>query len=135
MKRVIVGAAVSAFAALPVYSEPQRADIWIGIPGGENGFLIDQSTGDLWMTGHCLKALRPARLDGTVWTSQTVELVSVGRARALLDQTFILDVDPRAPSITVENSDRGGVQHFAADVVENCRASRACAVRMETPAC
>ena len=113
MKRVFEGLAVTAAVlAAPAQAGPLDADLWIGLAGAEDGFLIDEETGEAWLTGQCLKPIAKAVKSGNVWTSHTVELVSVGRAKALLDQTFTLDVTAGAPSIAVLNADRGGERCF-----------------------
>lgn len=136
MKRVISGLTVLAAAmSLPAAAGPQDADLWIGLEQSDDGFLLDQTTGDLWMTGICLKQLQPATNTGDVWTSRTAELVSVGRMQTMLDQTFTLDLTASAPQVTVLNADRGGAQSFPAVIIADCDADAACRKRMEQPAC
>ena len=78
------------------------------------------------MTGPCLKTLEPATNMGAVWISHTVELVSIGRAMAVLDQRFELDLSEAAPQITVISNGRGGVQSFPASLDRNCSAGGQC---------
>ena len=137
MKRVFSGLTVLAAAMIApaAIAGPQDADLWIGLANGEDGFLIDQSSGDTWMTGICLKSLATAVNTGSIWQSRTAEMVSVGRIEALLDQTFTLDVNPAAPTIKVENAVRGGAQSFPAMIVEDCQSSATCRVLLDAPAC
>jgi len=136
MKRVISGlTAIAAVMSLPAAAGPQDARLWIGLDNSEDGFLLDQNTGDLWMTGICIKQLQPATNTGDVWTSRTAELVSVGRMQTMLDQTFTLDLTASSPQITVLNSDRGGPQSFPAVIIADCDANSACQSRMDAPAC
>lgn len=109
------------------YADPQDSDIWIGLSDTESGFLLDEDTGQVWMTGPCLKALEPAVRTGSAWVSHTVELVSVGRAMALLDQRFELETHEAAPQITVTSNGRGGTQSFPASIDRNCAADGKCA--------
>lgn len=109
------------------YASPHNADIWIGLPDAVSGFLLDEDTGALWMTGSCLKALDPAVQSGAVWISHTVELVSVGRGKATLDQRFELDTSAQAPRITVVSNGRGGAQSFAAVTDRACETNGICA--------
>lgn len=124
-----------ALAVAPSRADPAAADLWIGLPGVEDGFLLDTNTGRLWMTGACLRSLEPAVNTGEVWTSRTVSLVSVGRALDTVDQTFALDVRPTRPQITVINPDRGGAHSFDAQLVTSCPSSAACRARAQQPAC
>ncbi len=130
---------VAAMAAIlgmgPLHADPARADLWIGLPGGVDGFLLDTSTGNLWMTGACLLQLEPAANTGETWTSRTVKLVSVGRALDTLDQTFTLDVRPARPQVTVMNPDRGGAFSFDAQLETSCQASSACLALTQQPRC
>lgn len=136
MKRVFLSVAL-AFVAVTTSAfaeSPDSADVWVGLAGGLDGFLVDEATGAVWMSGHCLKPLSPATRQGSVWVSRTTELVSVGRMQALLDQTFVIDTDPSAPSISVENPARGGRQTFEGATLLDCR-NHACADLMRIPAC
>ncbi len=108
------------------------SDIWIGFAETDNGFLLDEASGDVWMTGPCLKPLNTAVRADTVWTSHTVELVSVGRAMALLDQQFELDVQGDTGTITVTSNGRGGLQSFPAIVDRNCETGGQCARLIRT---
>lgn len=128
MNKAAFGLAALAvsFVAGPALAEPETADLWIGLEGSSDGFLLDTSTGDLWMTGICLKPLKRASQLGNIWTSRTAEMVSVGRAMVLLDQTFTLDVSPDAPRFRVDNPQRGGGNDFPAVIDPNCLTSEAC---------
>lgn len=133
MKKRLCG--VVAFAMIQLataYAGPADADLWIGFENSENGFLLDEATGETWMTGICLKTLSPATQSGNVWTTQTVELVSVGRAMAQLDQTFRLDVSQTAPSVSVRSAGRGGEQLFPAVIHRDCGPSGACGRMIQT---
>lgn len=137
MRWALTGLAVFAVAQTSmVYANSQNSDVWIGLPDNQSGFLLDEDSGQVWMTGPCLKALEPANQSGSVWTSHTVELVSIGRGFATLDQRFELDVQQMAPSITVLSTGRGGVQTFAARLDRNCQAGGLCADLIATqPVC
>lgn len=136
MERVASGLAAIAvaFASGPAFAGPFEADLWIGVEGGNDGFLIETETGGLWMTGVCLKPLEKAEKTGTVWESRTAEIVSVGRAMAMLDQTFSLDVNPAQPTISVFNPNRGGPQSFPAVLRTDCVAG-GCADLARQPVC
>lgn len=137
MIRVLAGlTAIAAVFAVPTAEAgPRDASLWIGLEDGENGFLIDEKTGDLWMTGICLRPLSRATQTGTVWRSRTAEMESVGRAMAMLDQTFELDVNEASPSISVTNPARGGQQAFPAAHLLDCSLSGACDPLMTQPVC
>ncbi len=113
-------------------ADPANADLWIGFQNSEDGFLLDQDSGELWMTGTCMKRLEKATQTGTVWTSHTVELVSVGRSSALLDQTFRLDVSDASPQVSVRSEGRGGEQSFAAQINRDCETGGTCAQLIAT---
>ena len=133
MKKLLGG--IVAFAAIQsaaAYAGPADADLWIGFENSENGFLLDEATGETWMTGVCLKTLSAATQSGDVWTTQTVELVSVGRAMAQLDQTFRLNVNENAPSVSVRSAGRGGEQTFPAIIDRECGPSGACGRLIQT---
>ncbi len=134
-KALGVAAVAAILGAGPLHADPAQADLWIGLPGGVDGFLLETSTGNLWMTGACLQQLEPATNTGETWTSRTVKLVSVGRALDTLDQTFALDVRPDRPQITVINPDRGGAFSFGAQLETACRASTACQALAQQPRC
>ena len=102
-----------------------NTDVWIGLPDNKSGFLLDEDTGQVWMTGPCLKALAPATQIGSVWMSHTVELVSVGRGLATLDQRFEFDFGQAA--ITVTSNGRGGAQSFPAMIDRECEQGGVCA--------
>ncbi len=120
-------AAIAVVLSAAAHAEPANSDLWIGFQNSENGFLLDEDTGDTWMTGSCLKPLARSEAAGEVWTSRTVEMVSVGRSMALLDQTFRLDTSSIAPTIIVESAGRGGAQTFAAVIDRNCSTGGTCA--------
>ena len=127
MKWAFSGLAAFAVAqAGTAYAGLQDSDVWIGFSDSDNGFLLDEATGEVWMTGPCLKTLEPATNMGAVWVSHTVELVSIGRAMAVLDQRFELDLSENAPQITVISNGRGGVQSFPASLDRNCGAGGQC---------
>ena len=133
MKKRLCG--VVAFAMIQLataHAGPTDADLWIGFENSENGFLLDEATGETWMTGVCLKTLSAATQSGDVWTTQTVELVSVGRAMAQLDQTFRLDVNVNAPSVSVRSVGRGGEQSFPAVIDRDCGPSGTCGRLIQT---
>lgn len=124
--------ALAVVHAGSAYAGPQDSDIWIGLTETDSGFLLDQDTGNVWMTGPCLKQLNPAVQAGDVWTSHTVEMVSVGRAMALLDQRFELDTSEINPQVTVTSSGRGGAQSFAASIDRECATGGKCASLIAT---
>ena len=103
-----------------VHANPQNADVWIGFENSDNGFLLDEDTGALWMTGPCLKSMATAVWSGETWVSHTVEMVSVGRVDAQLDQRISLDLSTSGPSILIESARRGGPQSFDAVVDRSC---------------
>lgn len=125
---------LASLCLMTAEAEPSRADLWIGLPDGADGFLLNEASGELWMTGQCLKKLAPARRDGTQWVSRTSEFVSVGRMTAMLDQTFRLDTSADAPTITVFNPDRGGEQAFSDVIVLDCDTG-ACRRFADIPSC
>lgn len=127
-------AVLASLSLLSGQAEPANADLWIGLPGQEDGFLLNEATGEIWMTGQCLKQLAPAKRDGAQWVSRTSEFVSVGRMTAMLDQTFRLDISPDAPGIAVINPDRGGEQIFRDVVLLHC-ATGACRRFADIPGC
>jgi len=132
--RCMATALLALLAQAPAMGQSAMdADVWIGFENGDDGFLLDVDTGSLWMTGSCLKALAPASRQGTVWVSETQEMVSVGRMTTLLEQTFRIDVSDE-PSITVENSARGGSQDFRNVVLSRCQ-SGACRALAVTQVC
>ncbi len=134
--KLLAASAVSlGMLAGSALASPEQADLWIGFDGRDDGFLLDTHTGALWMTGACLKPLRPAVRTGEVWVSRTVEMVSVGRAMTTLDQTFALATDSVQPRISVLNPHRGGAMNFPAVVERECAASEACRARARTPEC
>ena len=136
MKRVMIGmTAIAAAMTPPAMAEPKDANLWIGIDNSRDGVLIDEATGDAWLTGTCLKPLSPATQNGDIWRSRTAELVSIGRTQVLLDQTFTLDVSKSAPRLTVESVDRGGPQSFPAIVETACQSSATCRALLDTPSC
>ncbi len=116
-------------------AEPVEADIWLGVEGSLDGFLLDTDSGTVWMTGVCLKPVGTARRDGTVWQVSLSEMVSVGRSRTLLEQAFRLDTDAAAPSVTVSNPNRGGEQAISGIVRIDCAGARHCARAADVPTC
>lgn len=127
MKWAMTGLAVFAVAQTgAAYAGLQDSDLWIGFSDSDTGFLLDEDTGNVWMTGPCLKQLEPATNTGHGWVSHTIELVSIGRAMATLDQRFELDLKSAAPRITVTSNGRGGTQSFAASIDRNCRSGGQC---------
>lgn len=106
---------------------PEQSDVWIGLSDDVSGFLLDEDTGDLWMTGPCLKTLEPAQQIGNSWSSRTIELVSIGRGYAQLDQHFVLELGEGAAQIVVTSAGRGGAQAFPARTDRDCAAGGLCA--------
>ena len=136
MKRVIIGmTAIAAAMTAPALAEPKDANLWIGLAESGDGVLIDEATGDAWLTGACLKALAPATQTGDIWETRTAELVSIGRTQVLLDQTFTMDVSATDPVLTVKSVDRGGPQSFPAVVETACQSSSACRALLDVPTC
>lgn len=136
MKRVIIGmTAIAAAMCTPAMAEPADANLWIGLQQSNNGILINEKTGEAWLTGACLKPLDAAVRTGNVWTSRTAELVSIGRSQIMLDQTFTLDLDEAGPTITVESVNRGGPQSFPATVEASCQTSSECRALLDAPSC
>lgn len=136
MNRVIIGmTAIAAAMTTPAMAEPKDANLWVGIENSRDGVLIDETTGDAWLTGICLKTLSRATQTGDIWQSRTAELVSVGRSQVMLDQTFTLDISAARPTITVESVDRGGPQSFPAIVETACRSSATCRALLDAPTC
>ena len=129
----MTGLAAFAVAQMQAaYADLQASDLWIGLSDNKSGFLLDEDTGDLWMTGPCLKPLEPAIKSGSVWVSHTVELVSIGRGLATLDQRFELDLAETTPQITVTSNGRGGAQSFTAEIDRNCERVGICADLIST---
>ena len=136
MKRVFLGmTAIAAAMTAPAVADPGDANLWIGIAESTNGILINEKTGEAWLTGVCLKPLSNAMRSGDVWTSRTAELVSIGRTQIMLDQKFTLDLDASAPTITVESVDRGGPQSFPAVVEPSFQTSSECRALLRAPGC
>ncbi len=125
---------MAASLLMTASAEHSHADLWIGFQNSDNGFLINRNSGHVWMTGLCLKTLETATKSGDVWTSRTVELVSVGRDQAILDQTFLLNTGS-APSVQVLSQGRGGEQSFPAIIDEDCETNGLCAdlIATQTP--
>lgn len=133
MKWAMTGlAAMAVVHAGAAHAGLQDTDLWIGFSHSNDGFLLDQETGEVWMTGPCLKALSRATRSGSRWVSHTVELVSVGRAMATLDQRFELDINDAAPHITVISNGRGGAQSFPASLDRACQTGGHCAQLIAT---
>ena len=137
MKRVITGVALVTAVITPLSAgaSPRTADTWIGVEGTSDGFLLNSTNGELWMTGTCLKPLAMAKQTGDEWVSRTREVVSVGRNSALLDQTFRLTAAETDPSVTVVNPARGGKQIIQNVVRIDCTADRSCARFADAPTC
>ncbi len=136
MKRVILGmTTIVATISTPAFAGPEDANLWVGLEDSRDGVLLDEKTGDAWLTGTCLKPLAKATQTGTIWRSHTVELVSIGRTKIVLDQTFTLDTQRGAPSLMVESVDRGGPQSFPAIVETACQSSAKCRALLDAPAC
>lgn len=125
-------AALAVAQTSMAYASSHDSDVWIGLDDNRSGFLLDEDTGRIWMTGPCLKPLEPATQSGSVWTSHTVELVSIGRGQATLDQRFELEIGEINPSITVLTNGRGGVQRFDAQIDRACQAGGLCAELIAT---
>ena len=129
----MTGLAAFAVAQLQTAcADLQASDVWIGLSDSKSGFLLDEATGAVWMTGPCLKTLERAERAGSVWVSHTVELVSIGRGLATLDQMFELDLNASGPKITVTSNGRGGTQSFPAEIDRNCEAGGICAELIAT---
>jgi len=137
MNRVIIGmtAIAAAMTAPAAMAGPGDANLWVGIEDSGDGVLIDEATGDAWLTGICLKSLSRATQTGEIWQSRTAELVSIGRSQVMLDQTFTLDVSATGPTLTVESVDRGGPQSFPAIVETACQSSTKCRALLDAPSC
>jgi len=137
MKRLMMGWALLAlFGGIGTASaEPAKAGLWIGVDGTLDGFLIDETTGNVWMTGVCLKPLGTARREGTRWRAELSEMVSVGRGRTLLEQAFLLETAADAPAITVSNPARGGDQAISGVVRIDCGSGDHCQRAAASPAC
>jgi hypothetical protein len=120
-------AAIAVALAGTAYAGPEGSDVWIGLSDNVSGFLLDEDTGALWMTGPCLKPLSAAQGADTQWASRTVELVSIGRGYAQLDQHFVLDLSEGAAQITVTSAGRGGAQAFPARIDRECDTGGLCA--------
>lgn len=114
------------------HAGPEQSDVWIGLSDDVSGFLLDEDTGDLWMTGPCLKSLEPAEQTGSAWSSRTVELVSIGRGYTQLDQHFVLDLAEGVEQITVTSAGRGGAQAFPARTDRDCSTGGICARLIQT---
>ena len=125
-KMMLCGAIALTMAAMPAAAGPEAADLWIGLAGGEDGFLIDEATGDTWMTGVCLLTLAPSERTPDGWTSRNRTIEAVGRLNAELEQNFSFTVTGEVGVIAVENPARGGVQSFPA-VVRRCDQGPVCA--------
>lgn len=125
----------AAIAARSASAGPGDAEAWIGLPGSDDGFLLDAKTGDVWMTGICLRPLDRAVNTAGVWTTRTAEVVSAGRAMAMLDQTFELVFEGPAVRFAVVNPVRGGRQEFAAEATLSCSADAACRARRAQVLC
>ncbi len=134
-QRFALAAAAVMAHTLSAWAGPAQADLWIGLPGRDDGFLIDSQTGELWMTGSCLKPLARAEQRGSSWVSRTAGMVSVGRAMVHLDQTFTLDLTPGASSIRIDNPERGGSHVLPSVTIPDCRAEAACRARAAAPVC
>lgn len=136
MNRVIIGMmAIATTMSAPALAGPGDANLWVGVEDTRDGVLIDEATGEAWLTGICLKPLAPATKTGQIWVSRTVELVSIGRTDIVLDQTFTLDTNAVSPTLTVKSVDRGGEQIFPASVETACQASASCRALLDAPTC
>ncbi|MEM9667357.1 MAG: hypothetical protein AAF950_00400 [Pseudomonadota bacterium] len=137
MLRVLIGtAAIAAAMASPAIAAPEDANLWAVTENGADGLLIDELTGQAWLTGTCLKPLASVTNSGEIWQSQTVELVWVGRTRVVLDQTFTLDASSgRNATLMVESANRGGPQRFPVTVERDCQSSPRCRGLLDAPIC
>ncbi|MEL7128772.1 MAG: hypothetical protein AAGK23_04435 [Pseudomonadota bacterium] len=126
---------IATASATPALAGPGDANLWVGTDNGRDGVLIDEATGDAWLTGVCLKPIAKATRSGNVWQSHTVELVSVGRTDIVLDQTFTVDLSTPAPLLTVESRGRGGLQSFPATVETACQLTPHCRALLDVPTC
>lgn len=131
MKSLMCGLALLAIAqsacAYAEQGDQANADVWIGFSNSEDGFLLDEQSGAVWMTGVCLKPLEAAVREGSDWTSRTIELVSVGRSKVPLEQTFRLDLTPGAARIGVTSGALGSEAGFDAVVDRACVSEGLCA--------
>ncbi|MEM7661670.1 MAG: hypothetical protein AAF292_05435 [Pseudomonadota bacterium] len=136
MKRVLIGtAAIAAAIASPASAGPEDANLWAVTENGVDGLLIDEITGEAWLTGSCLKPLAPVSNSGEVWQSHTVELVWIGRSRLVLDQMFTLDTRVGGPTLTVESANRGGPQSFPVTLEHDCQSASNCRALLDNPVC
>ncbi len=133
-KMMVCGAMALTMAAMPASAGPETADLWIGLAGSDNGFLIDEASGDTWMTGVCLLALAQSEQTPDGWTSRNRTIEAVGRLNAALEQNFTFTVSGETGVIAVENPARGGVQTFPA-VVVRCDRDPVCAVAAAQAPC
>ncbi|MEO1475061.1 MAG: hypothetical protein AAFS13_01655 [Pseudomonadota bacterium] len=136
MLRVLIGtAAIAAAMASPASAGLEDANLWAVTQNGEDGLLIDETTGEAWLTGTCLKPLVPATNSGEIWQSHTVELVWIGRSRLVLDQMFTLDQGGGQATLTVESAGRGGPQSFPVTVERDCQSAPQCRALLNAPVC
>lgn len=127
--------AIAAAITAPAIAGPGDANLWVGLQNGRDGVLINEATGEAWLTGVCLKRLATAEKSGEIWRSRTIEDVSIGQATVRLDQTFTLDPNPESPKFTIESANRGGPQRFIAVVEEACQSSAPCRALLDAPTC
>ena len=136
MKRVLIGtAAIAAAMASPASAGPESANLWAVTENGVDGLLIDESTGEAWLTGSCLKPLAQGTKSGDAWQSHTVELVWIGQSRLVLDQRFTLITTVERPVLTVESANRGGPQTFPVTIVQDCQSAAQCRALLDNPVC
>ncbi|MEM6899147.1 MAG: hypothetical protein AAF583_05180 [Pseudomonadota bacterium] len=136
IRRVLIGtAAIAAAMASPASAGPEDANLWAVTENGVDGLLIDEGTGDAWLTGSCLKPLARGQKSADAWQSHTVELVWIGRSRLVLDQTFTLSTAADMPTLTVDSANRGGPQSFPVTVLEDCQSIPQCRTLVNKPTC
>ncbi len=122
---VIIGSAA--------YAAPGTAEYWMGFEGTEDGFLLNTTTGEAWMTGVCLRQVADLEGQGSRFVSRNDTVESVGRTPVRLRQTFTFELSG-TPRVWVDNPDRGGVQGF--DLVKRpCPASAVCEATARQPVC
>lgn len=132
MKTLIAGV-FAVLVGATAEAAPSQAQYWVGFEGTEDGFLLNKETGEIWMTGICLRRIADLEGQGTRWVSANDTVEMIGRTPVRLRQTFRFDLTD-TPRLEVDNPDRGGVQSFQL-VKRPCPASAVCQVVMAQPVC